>query len=46
MELFGIFRRGGFSSKIDFIQKMVEEIRIRKDNNQYLILPFIIDLAF
>jgi glycosyltransferase involved in cell wall biosynthesis len=41
-ELFGIFRRGGFSSKIDFIQKMIEEIRIRKDNNQYLILPFII----
>jgi glycosyltransferase involved in cell wall biosynthesis len=41
-ELFGIFRRGGFSSKIDFIEKMIEEITIRKDNNQYLILPFII----
>ena len=33
-ELFGIFRRGGFSSKISFIDHFFETIRIRLDNNQ------------
>jgi len=39
-ELFGIFRRGGFSSKINFIDHFFEEIKIRIDNNQnkFLIL--------
>jgi glycosyltransferase involved in cell wall biosynthesis len=43
-ELFGIFRRGGFSSKVDFIDHMFEEIKIRKDNNQNLIIYFIVIL--
>jgi glycosyltransferase involved in cell wall biosynthesis len=33
-ELFGIFRRGGFSSTISFKDHFKEEIRIRKDNGQ------------
>jgi len=39
-ELFGIFRRGGFSSKIEFIDHFFETIEIRIDNNQnkYLVL--------
>ena len=39
-ELFGIFRRGGFSSKIKFIDHFFETIEIRIDNNQnkYLVL--------
>ena len=39
-ELFGIFRRGGFSSKIKFIDHFFETIQIRIDNNQnkYLVL--------
>jgi len=43
-ELFGIFRRGGFSSKVDFIDHMLEEIKIRKDNNQNLIIYLIVIL--
>ena len=39
-ELFGIFRRGGFSSTINFYDHFVEEIKIRLDNkqNKFLIL--------
>tara|TARA_B100001057_G_scaffold411468_1_gene427112 strand:+ start:7254 stop:8021 length:768 start_codon:yes stop_codon:yes gene_type:complete len=33
-ELFGIFRRGGFSSKIDFKKSYIEDLRIRIDNGQ------------
>ena len=33
-ELFGIFRRGGFSSKIDFKKSYLEDLRIRIDNGQ------------
>jgi glycosyltransferase involved in cell wall biosynthesis len=44
-EIFGCFRRGGFSSKINFIEHLKEEIRIRKDNGQYMLtLIFIITL--
>ncbi len=42
-ELFGIFRRGGYSSTISFKDHFKEEIRIRKDNGQsILILSLII----
>ena len=43
-EIFGIFRRGGFSSKINFFEHFGEEIRIRLDNgqNRMLILFIII----
>ena len=42
-EVFGIFRRGGYSSKISFLDHFKEEIQIRKDNGQsYLILSIII----
>ena len=37
-ELFGIFRRGGFSSKINFFEHFGEEIRIRLDNGQNKLL--------
>lgn len=39
-ELFGIFRRGGFSSKIKFTDHFFETVQIRIDNNQnkYLVL--------
>ena len=39
-ELFGIFRRGGYSSKIKFSDHFFEEIQIRIDNgqNKFLIL--------
>jgi len=39
-EIFGIFRRGGYSSKIKFIDHFFEEINIRIDNgqNKFLIL--------
>ncbi len=37
-ELFGIFRRGGFSSKINFFEHFGEEIRIRFDNGQNKLL--------
>ena len=42
-ELFGVFRRGGFSSKVNFFEHFGEEIRIRLDNNQnkFLILLII-----
>ena len=41
-ELFGIFRRGGFSSKINFLDHFFEEITIRIDNNQNKFLILII----
>jgi glycosyltransferase involved in cell wall biosynthesis len=39
-ELFGIFRRGGYSSTINFVSHFFEEIQIRIDNgqNKFLIL--------
>lgn len=41
-ELFGIFRRGGFSSKIRFLDHFYEEIKIRIDNNQNLLMVLFI----
>jgi glycosyltransferase involved in cell wall biosynthesis len=41
-ELFGIFRRGGFSSRIKFIDHFFEEIKIRVDNGQNRILILLI----
>jgi len=41
-ELFGYFRRGGFSSKISFKDHFFEEIKIRIDNNQNLLLVLLI----
>ncbi len=41
-EVFGIFRRGGFSSKIKFIDHFFEEIKIRLDNNQNKFLILVI----
>ena len=41
-ELFGIFRRGGYSSKINFFEHFGEEIRIRLDNGQNKLLILII----
>ena len=41
-ELFGVFRRGGFSSRVPFRKLLFEEIKIRYDNNQNLFLLFII----
>jgi len=42
-ELFGVFRRGGFSSSISFRKKFFEEIKIRLDNKQNF---FIISIIF
>ena len=41
-EVFGIFRRGGFSSKVDFVSHFFEEIQIRINNEQNKILILII----
>jgi glycosyltransferase involved in cell wall biosynthesis len=41
-EVTGVFRRGGFSSKVPFRKLFFEELRIRYNNNQNLILIFII----
>jgi len=43
-EVFGIFRRGGYSSTIKFYDRFLEEIKIRYDNGQNLILVGIIFL--
>ena len=43
-EVFGIFRRGGFSSTIKFIDHFKEEIQIRIDNRQSKFLISIIIL--
>ena len=37
-ELFGIFRRGGFSSQINFYDHFKEEIKIRLNNGQNKLL--------
>ena len=41
-EIVGIFRRGGFSSKISFWKKLKEDIRIRYDNGQNIFLLILI----
>ena len=41
-ELFGIFKRGGFSSTISFKDHFREEIKIRKDNGQSIFILIII----
>ncbi len=41
-DLFGIFRRGGFSSKASVRKKFFEEMQIRKDNKQNIFLLAII----
>ena len=41
-EIFGIFRRGGFSSKVNFIDHFYEELQIRLDNGQSKIFVFFI----
>ncbi len=41
-EVFGTFRRGGFSSKIKFYDHFTEEIKIRLDNGQNRILVLMI----
>jgi glycosyltransferase involved in cell wall biosynthesis len=43
-ELFGVFRRGGFSSKVNFFEHFGEEIRIRLKNRQSKILIVLIIL--
>lgn len=43
-EIFGIFRRGGFSSKISFVDHFKEEIQIRVDNGQSRFLIMFISL--
>ena len=43
-EVFGIFRRGGFSSKINFFDHLVECTKIRLDNgqNRFIVLLTIV----
>ncbi len=41
-ELVGIFRRGGFSSTISFRKLFFEELKIRWDNNQNILIILII----
>ena len=41
-EIFGKFRRGGFSSKISFMDYLRETIKIRLDNGQNVLLVSII----
>ena len=41
-ELFGTFRRGGFSSRVNFVDHFFEEIKIRIDNGQNKILILLI----
>ena len=41
-ELIGIFRRGGYSSKISFWRTLKEDIKIRYDNKQNFLLLIII----
>mgnify|MGYP000849072215 FL=1 len=43
-ELFGIFRRGGYSSTIPFLDHFFEEIKIRIDNKQNKLLILLIFL--
>ena len=44
-EIFGIFRPGGFSSRINYIDHFLETIQIRKDNKQPKIFVFMISLV-
>ena len=41
-EIFGVFRRGGFSSQIRFIDHFFEEIKIRINNKQNKLLILVI----
>ena len=41
-EIFGTFRRGGFSSKVKFFDHFKEEIKIRLDNDQNKLLVLLI----
>ena len=41
-ELFGIFARGGYSSRIPMIERTLEELLIRKNNGQNIISLLII----
>ena len=41
-EITGVFRRGGFSSTIPFKKLFYEEIKIRYDNGQNILLLLII----
>ncbi len=41
-EIFGIFRRGGFSSKVSFLDHFFETIKIRLDNKQNKFIVLII----
>ena len=41
-KIFGVFRRGGFSSRVKFLDHFKEEIRIRNDNKQNKIIIFLI----
>ena len=41
-EIVGVFKRGGFSSKISFWKKLKEDIRIRHDNGQNTFLLILI----
>lgn len=41
-KIFGIFRRGGFSSSVNFLDHFKEEIIIRNDNNQNKVLILLI----
>ena len=41
-KIFGVFRRGGFSSSVKFLDHFKEEILIRNDNGQNKILIFLI----
>ena len=43
-EIVGIFRRGGFSSKIHYRKLFFEELKIRYNNNQNLVLILIITI--
>ncbi len=43
-EVFGVFRRGGFSSKIKYFDHFLETMRIRKDNGQAKIFIFFISI--
>ena len=41
-KIFGIFRRGGFSSRVKFLDHFKEEIAIRNDNGQNKIIILLI----
>ena len=41
-EIFGHFRRGGYSSKISFLDHFFEEIKIRFDNKQNKLLVLLV----